>query len=89
VWRRWRPFFQHLPAFIDLETRLLKVFEHALGELLPRIVRGVLPEQPAEQLTASRDCETNRESELDTSNYRFWGALSGKGQRPDGFRLRS
>jgi hypothetical protein len=64
VWRRWRPLFQHLPAFIDLETRLLKVPDDTLGELLPGVIGRVLAHQPAQQSPAQRDREANRESKL-------------------------
>jgi hypothetical protein len=47
----------NLLGFVDLETGLLQVRDHPRGELLARIVRRVLLEDPAQQLPAARHCK--------------------------------
>jgi hypothetical protein len=64
VVRARRAFPHNLLGFVDLETRLLEVLDHPLGEHLTGIVRRVLLEDPAQQGTAARNREANREREL-------------------------
>jgi hypothetical protein len=53
-----------LLGFVDLETRLLEVLYHPLGERLAGIVWGVFRQEPTQQGTTARDREADRESEL-------------------------
>jgi hypothetical protein len=56
----------NLLGFVDLETRLLEMLNHAGGELPAGIVRRVLRQEPAQQRTTARDREADRECQLVT-----------------------
>jgi hypothetical protein len=59
----WAP-PHNLLGFVDLETRLLQVLHHLLGELLARVVGDVLPQEPAQEIAAAADGEADRERKL-------------------------
>jgi hypothetical protein len=46
---------EHLALLVDLETRLLKVVDHPLGELVPGIVGLVFFHHSTEQIATPRD----------------------------------
>ena len=55
---------EHLLGFVDLETRLLEVLDHPVGEHLTGIVRRVFRQEPPQQIAATGDREADRECEL-------------------------
>jgi hypothetical protein len=61
--RRWA-LAQCPRLFVQLEPRSLELLDHPLGELAPGIIWGVFSKEPAEQVTAPRQGEADREHEL-------------------------
>jgi hypothetical protein len=55
---------EHLVLFVDLETRVFEVLDHAGGEHLAGIVRRMLRHEPPQQGSAAADREADREGEL-------------------------
>jgi hypothetical protein len=72
---RRRTLLHNLLALIDLETRLLQVLDHPLGELLARIIGHVVLQDSAQEIAATGDREAARERELIAEGAVIHGGL--------------